>query len=73
MPPRLDHVTAERPALRRALHESAALWLPNEPETGPDGPLRLVVQAKRCADGNAVGRSEVQSLADTLASASASS
>ena len=71
--PPLDHVTPERPALRRELHESAALWLPNEPGTGPEGPLRLPVPAKGCADGNAVGRSAVRSRAGTLTSASASS
>ncbi|HSA79606.1 MAG TPA: hypothetical protein VLE23_02210, partial [Geminicoccaceae bacterium] len=71
--PWLGHAMPEGPALRRALQDSAALWLPNEPGTGPDRPLRPVVHAKGSADGSAGGRSEAQSPADPLASAGASS
>jgi hypothetical protein len=33
--PRLDYVMPDRPVHGHALHEPAAPWLPNEPETGP--------------------------------------
>jgi hypothetical protein len=35
--PRLEYVSTEPPARGRTLHEPAAPWLPNEPETGPGG------------------------------------
>jgi hypothetical protein len=34
---RLEYVSTEPPARGRTLHEPAAPWLPNEPETGPGG------------------------------------
>ena len=33
--PRLEYVSTEPPARGRTLHEPAARWLPNEPDTGP--------------------------------------
>jgi hypothetical protein len=35
--PRLEYVSTEPPARGRTLHEPAAPWLSNEPETGPGG------------------------------------
>jgi hypothetical protein len=35
--PRLEYVSTEPPARGRTLHEPAAPWLPNEPETGRGG------------------------------------